>query len=107
MAFGYAAHPDLVINLNSTVSQTITLIEDAYGLSITAPPNLDSSTISVAVAGSTASGANLSVLQSGGTDVTLSAGKALVITPVPFKQLQLQAFKTETAQRNFNVAKVF
>lgn len=105
MAFGYAKHPSLT--LLTTVSNTISGFEDAFGLSIVAPATLTSTSVTLQVANSTSTGATFATLQSGGSDITLVSGKALVVTPIPFVQLRLAGNSTEAASRTFDVAKVF
>lgn len=108
MAFGYAYLPDLIVSTGAAAqSNTIILFDDAYGLSIQAPGTLTSTAITISVINSTSTSLAFATLQSGGQDIQLSAGKALVITPVPFRQLQLQGSAVEAATRTFTAAKVF
>lgn len=107
MAFGFARHPNLTIASGSSNSNAIELMEDAYGLGIQAPATLTSTMILVQVAMAASSGATFATLQSGGTDVTITAGKALIITPIPYKQLRIQGSSAEGADRSFTTGKVF
>ena len=108
MALAFAAHADLVLTTGAAAqSNIITEFWDAYGLSIVAPATLTSTAITILVTNSTVFGATLATLQSGGTDVVLTAGKSLTITPVAYRQLQLQGSAVEVAARTFTVAKVF
>lgn len=103
--FGYARHASLTIT--TSVSNTITGFEDSFGLSIVAPATLTSTSVTLQVTNSTDSAAVFGTLQSGGSDVVITAGKALVVTPIPFQQLKLLGTSTEAGTRTFTVAKVF
>ena len=108
MAINIVGMPNLVLSTETTVlSGTIEGFDDAYAVSIQAPGTLNSTVVTVQVSVTTsAAAATYSNLQSGGTDVTLSASKALVISPCPFRMLQLSGSSTEAAARTFSVAKI-
>lgn len=107
MAFGYANLPSLTILSGSSGGSYLTLVEDAYGVSIVAPATLSASNALVMV-GQTTSGVT-GVLQSGGVDVTLAQGKSLTIAPCAYKALAVQSTfgGGEGADRVFTLAKVF
>jgi hypothetical protein len=80
----------------ATASNPVGAIDDAWGLTVVSPPSLTASQVSVQVE-LTDTGTNFVTLQSGGVDVTLTANKATVISPVPFRQIQISSTASETA----------
>lgn len=87
--------PSMTLTADST-SNAVGLIDDAWGLTIAAPASLTASQVTVKVE-LTTTGTSFVTLQSGGTDVTLTAGTATVISPVPFRQIRISSTATETA----------
>jgi len=106
MKFWLADLPDLVIPSTNN-SNAISLFEDAYGVSVQAPPTLTACQVTVQVAVSSGAAATFSTLQSGGADVLLFAGKALIMTPLPYRQFRINSTTAEGASRTFQAAKVF
>jgi len=80
----------------ATASNPVGAIDDAWGLTVISPPSLTASQVSVQVE-LTDTGTSFVTLQSGGVDVTLVANKATVISPVPFRQIQISSTASETA----------
>ena len=105
MAFNTVDVPNLLFSAAGTVSSVVTGLDDAYGVGIIAPATLTASQVTVQVAAS--SGGTFGTLQSGGSDVVLAAGKSLIITPLPYRWLQLASSAGEAASRTFVVTKVF
>jgi hypothetical protein len=95
--------PALTFSTASTTSNAIGILDDSWGLTLYSPSAL-TGTITVQVE-PTDTGTNFVDLQSGGVDVTLPAGKATVINPIPFRQLRLITGTTEAAARTFTVTK--
>lgn len=105
MAFNYARLPNLVIPINTSTSNAVWPVDDAYGISLISPPTMTSSVAYVEVE-HTDTGTSFVTLQSGGTDVTIAAGKSLVMTPFPFKQFRVTTTANEAAARTFTAARV-
>lgn len=104
MALYVRGLPSLVIpNGTSTSNALGQILEDSWGLTIYTPAAL-TGTISVEVE-PTDTGTNFVTLQSGGTDVTLPAGKATVINPIPFRQIRVTSNAAEGAARTFTLTK--
>jgi len=92
--------PTMSFSANSTTG-SITLLDDAWALSIVSP-TVTASAVTVQVEISS-SGSNWQPLYSGGAVVTMGSGQTLVISPVPFQQLRIVSSNTETA--TFTAAK--
>ena len=97
----------MTITLGNSTSNTVTLFEDAYGVSIQAPAILTASQVSIQVAVSSGASAAFVNYQSGGADIVLAAGKGLTMTPIPYRQLRIISSSAEGADRLFLSAKVF
>lgn len=108
MPFFMADLPSITVSSGGSNSNAISLVEDAYGLGIAAPATLTASQVTVQVAMSSGAAATFVTLQSGGSDVVLAAGKALIITPLPYRQLRVNSSVAggEGAARTFTVSKV-
>lgn len=106
MALWIASQPDMVVAAAGTTSNTIVNFDDAYALTIYCPAVLTSTSVTIDVE-PTSTGTTFTTLQSGGTDVVMTAGKATVISPAPFRQLRVVCGAAEGAGRIFRVTKVF
>jgi hypothetical protein len=87
--------PGMVLNADTT-SNAVGTLDDAWGLTLISPSALNSSQVSVQVE-LTDTGTGFVVLQSGGVDVTMIANRAMVISPVPFRQIRISSTTAETA----------
>lgn len=96
--------PTLVVVNGSSYSQAIGIFDDATALTIFTPATLTSTGLFVEVEPTT-TGTNFVTLQSGGTDICLSAGKATIINKVGWRQLRLAAPATEGGARSCPVTK--
>src|SRR3990167_3144059 len=96
--------PTLTIDSTTQTSNVITGFGDAEALVLYAPAAL-TGTVTVQVSPAT-DGAFVD-LESSGSDVTLTAGNATVITEIPFSALRLSASIAEGADRNISVQKQF
>lgn len=108
MAFQQANMPPLVLTTSGATSTSNALgtIDDIFALSIAAPASLTSTGVFVQVEQSSA-GTSYVQLQSGGVDVQIAPGKAIVISPFPFKQVTLVSTVQEAAPRTFSVSRIF
>ena len=95
--------PSLIFSTASTTSNAVGILDDAVSLGIFSPATL-TGTITVQVEPSS-TGTAFVALQSGGTDVTLPASKATIISPVSFRQIRLITGTTEAAARTFPLTK--
>ena len=109
--FTVADLPAIIIGSGQTTSSAIGGFDDSEALAIWAPGTL-TGTITLQIAperqateGGTSSVQTWATLQSGGVDITLSAGKALTITDIAFRQLRLVSTSAEGAERSFKVLK--
>ena len=80
-------------------------VDDAWALGMVAPSVL-TGTITIQVEPSS-SGTNFQTLQSAGTDVTITAGKAIVISPFPYKQVTVASAAQEASPRTFTLTKTW
>lgn len=94
----------MVIPSGQQNSNAVKPIDDCYGLGITSPSAL-TGTITVEVE-MTDTGTSFATLQSGGTDITIAAGKATILTPLPYKQIRMHSNAAEGADRTFLVSRV-
>jgi hypothetical protein len=98
--------PDLVIPAGGTRSNVLTggLLAGLESLAIFAPDVLDAATFTVQVAhvANPAAG-DWADLQSGGTDVTLTADNVVVIPSLPFEALSILSSAAVAAERRFRV----
>lgn len=93
----------MVIVNASSYSNAISVFDDATALTIFSPASL-TGTVTIETEPSS-TGTNFVTLQSGGTDVTLSAGKATVLNKVGWRQMRLASNASEAAARPFPVTK--
>jgi len=87
-----------------TTSGVIRQFDDAWALTIYSPATLTSTSVTIDVE-PTDTGTSFVTLQSGGSDVVMVAGKATVISPVPFMQMRVVCGAAEGADRVFRVTK--
>lgn len=99
MALHVTKRPTLTIASGASTSN-VSADFDALAITLYAPATVTASQILVQVE-PTSSGSNFVDLQSGGSDVVFTAGKALVISPPTFKQLRLTSTSAEGATRTF------
>ena len=104
MALAVVNMPSMTITGGGTTSNAVGLIDDSWGLTIYSPATI-TNTITVEVE-PTSTGTNFVTLQSGGTDVTIPAGKATVLNPIPFRQIRVKAAGAEGQQDVFTLTKV-
>ena len=97
--------PDLVIANAGTVSGAIGSLEDADTITIYAPAAL-TGTVTIQIE-PTAAGTDWIDLTSGGSDVTIGAGNAVVVGDISFRQIRLSSGAAEGAERTFRVTKQF
>ena len=95
--------PPMVIVNGSSYSNAITLFDDASALTIFSPASLTG--VVTIETEPTSTGTNFTTLQSGGSDVTLPAGKSTVINKIGWHQMRLASAATEAAARAFPVNK--
>lgn len=103
---------DAVILNGETESNAVHGCDDAEALTVIAPVTV-SGTITIQVSsdppssdGGTTS-PTFRTLQSGGSDITLPAGKGLTITDISFRQLKMVSSTGEGAARTFKISKQF
>lgn len=104
MGYDTVNMPSMTTTAGSDTSSIVKLLEDAFGLTIYAPTTLDSTGNLVEVE-PTSTGTSFVVLQSGGTDIVFTAGKATVISPVAWKQMRIVGTAAESATRTFRLTK--
>jgi hypothetical protein len=97
--------PDMVTTAGGTTSNAIGIFDDAWAISIYSPATTFTSTYVTIQVEPTSTGTDFVTLQSGGSDVTLSSGAAMVISPLPFMQLRIVHDAAEAAARTFTVRK--
>jgi len=95
--------PAMTIVNGSSYSNVISLFDDATALTIFSPASLTG--VVTIETEPTSTGSNFVTLQSGGTDVTLPAGKSTVINKVGWHQMRLASASAEAAARAFPVNK--
>lgn len=91
--------PNLTIPNAASTSNVIPITDDIYALSLMGPAAL-TGTVTVQVEMSS-SGTNFNNLVSAGSNVTIGAAQAIVISPFPFKQFRLTSGSAEGAARTF------
>lgn len=96
--------PNMTATSGGTTTNAVGNLDDAWGLTVFSPGTLTSTGVTVQVE-PTSTGTNFVVLQSGGSDVQFIAGRATVISPVPFKQVRLVCSAAEGATRTFTITK--
>ena len=104
MALQVVGHQSLTIPSGGSTSNAIVDFDDAWGLTIYSPVTVTASQCYVQVEPSS-SGTTFVTLQSGGSDVFMEAAKALVISPVPFKQMRITSSATEGQTDVFRVTR--
>lgn len=107
--------PNILIASGTTTSAAIGGFDDAEALVIYAPAAL-TGTVTLQVAPdrqaserdqslAAAPAVVWSTMQSGGSDITIPAGKALTLTDIGFRQMRLVSGSSEGADRTFKVSK--
>ena len=104
MPLALTGMPSMVTSSGATTSNVIRQFDDAWALTIYSPATLTSTAVTINVE-PTDTGTSFVTLQSGGTDVVIAAGKATVISPVPFMQMQILCDQAEGDDREFRVTK--
>jgi hypothetical protein len=97
-------HKAMTIPSGGSTSNSITDFDDAWGLTIYSPVIVTATAFSVEVE-PTSSGTLFVVLQSGGTDVTIPASRATVISPVPFRQMRITSSSVEGQDDVFKITR--
>lgn len=97
--------PSLTFTGTSTVSNAIAGMDDCEGISIFWSSSTGT-TMTVQVALDPTSTSAFGILQSGGADVTITAGETVVVSPCPFRQIRLLATAASTGSL-FTVAGQF
>jgi hypothetical protein len=95
----------MVTSAGGTTSNAIGFFDDAWAISIYSPTTTFTSTYVTIQVEPTSTGTDFVTLQSGGSDVTLSSGKAMVLSPLPFMQMRIVHDAAEAAERTFTVRK--
>lgn len=104
MAYDTVNMPSMLTTAGSTTSSAVKLFEDAFGLTIFAPAALDSTGNTIEVE-PTSTGTAFITLQSGGSDIVFTQGKATVISPVAWRQMRIVGTAAESAARTFRLTK--
>lgn len=99
------ALPSMTVSSGGTATNAIRQFDDAWALSIYSPNSTLTSTAVTISVEPTSTGTAFMTLQSAGADITLTSGKAMVISPVPFQQMRLDFGTAEAAERIFSVRK--
>lgn len=94
----------MTIPSGGSTSNAIVDFDDAWGLTIYSPGTVTATQFTVEVEPSS-SGTSFVTLQSGGSDVTIPASKATVISPVPFKQMRITSSSAEGQDDVFTVTR--
>lgn len=95
----------MTVSSGGTVTNAIRQFDDAWAVSIYSPNSTFTSTSALVSVEPTDTGVSFVPLQSGGVDVTLTSGRAMVMSPVPFRQLRVEFSAAEDAPRTFTVRK--
>jgi|SRR3972149_4715966 len=105
MSTHFAHLGSIVISSGGTESTALTAyLDDAQTLTITAPAAL---TGTVGLEISVDGGSTYTDLTSGGTDVTIAAANAVIVTDPGFNGFRVVSGSTETDTRTFQVSKTF
>ena len=104
MAQHIADLPTMTVVSGSSYSNAIGIFDDATALTIFTPATLTSTGLFIEVE-PTSTGTNFVTLQSGGTDISLPAGKATIINKIGWRQMRLAAPATEGGARACPVTK--
>jgi len=102
-----AACPNLVVTNGTAASNAVPAkanYSDAETLTIFAPSTLDAGTNTLEVE-PTETGTSFVTLQSGGADINIAAGKAVVLTEIAWKQIRVKCGNNQTADRTFQMVK--
>lgn len=94
----------MTIPSGGSTSNAIGNFDDAWGLTIYSPVTVTATAFGVEVE-PTSTGTNFVALQSGGSDVTLPAARATVISPVPFRQMRITSSSAEGQDDVFTVTR--
>ena len=89
----------------STVSNAITYVDDCDGLAVFWSSSTGTTMTLQASLDPTSTSA-FGTIQSGGADVSITAGETVIVSPVPFRQFRLLATGTSTGSL-FKVAGTF
>lgn len=103
MALQIVDLPSLTIASGGTTSNAIGYFDDALGLEIYAPSTL-TGTCTLEVEPSS-TGTSFVTQQSGGSDVTVPAGKGTTLSPVTWRQMRIVSGAAEGGDRTFRVTK--
>jgi hypothetical protein len=102
-----AALPNMTVSSGGTATNAVGGIDDAWALSIYSPATTFTSTAVSIQVEPTSTGTDFITLQSAGTDVVLTSGRAIVISPVPFRQIRIGFGAAEAVGRTFTIRKSF
>jgi hypothetical protein len=94
----------MIVVSGSSYSNAIKIFDDATALTIFTPASITSTGFFIEVE-PTETGTNFVVLQSGGTDISLPAGKATILNKIGWRQMRLAAPTTEAGARTCAVTK--
>ena len=97
--------PSLTWTGTSTVSNAITSVDDCDGLAVFWSSSTGTTMTLQASLDPTSTSA-FGTIQSGGADVSITAGETVIVSPVPFRQFRLLATGTSTGSL-FKVAGTF
>lgn len=104
MPLALTGMPGMTVSAGGTTSSVIRQFDDAWALTIYSPATLTSTSVTIDVE-PTDTGTSFVRLQSGGSDVVMEAGKATVISPVPFMQMRVVTGAAEATSSTFRVTK--
>ncbi len=107
MPLAIANLPNMTVSSGGTATNAVGGIDDAWAISIYSPATTFTSTAVSVQVEPTTTGTSFIILQSAGTDVVLTSGKAMVISPVPFRQVRILCGAAEDASRTFTIRKSF
>lgn len=96
--------PSMVVVSGSSYSNAIGIFDDATALTIYTPATITSTGFFIEVE-PTSTGINFVTLQSGGSDVSLPAGKATLLNKIGWRQMRLASPASEAAARTCPVTK--
>ena len=93
----------MTIANNGSTSNAVGVLDDGWAIWIYAPATL-TGTITLEVEASS-TGTSFVTQQSGGSDVTIPAGKATPLSPIGFRQMRVTSNAAEGAERVFRLTK--
>lgn len=105
MPLAVVALPNMVVSSGGTATNAVRNLDDAWALSIYSPASTFTSTSVLLSVEPTSTGTNFIPLQSGGVDIMLTSGRAMVISPVPFMQVRVEFGAAEDKSQTFTVRK--